>query len=79
MLASLAIAGSAAALQGRLERFHDVGGMIGTCISALFLLAIGIANLFILKGTRRQLQQSSRAEKSLAKAECPLTLNPLAS
>ena len=50
VLASLAIAATAAAMQGRLDAFHDLGGVIGTAVSALFLLVIGLANLFILKG-----------------------------
>jgi high-affinity nickel-transport protein len=50
VIASLAIAASAAALQTPLEEFHGIGGMVGTIVSALFLLAIGIANLFILRG-----------------------------
>src|SRR6516165_7734062 len=39
--ASAAIAASAAALQSELSAFHDIGGAIGTAISALFLLLIG--------------------------------------
>jgi high-affinity nickel-transport protein len=35
--------------QSRLAAFHGLGGTIGTAVSAAFLLAIGIANLFILK------------------------------
>jgi high-affinity nickel-transport protein len=50
VLASVAIAATAAAMQGHLDAFHDLGGVIGTALSALFLLAIGLANLFILKG-----------------------------
>jgi nickel/cobalt transporter (NiCoT) family protein len=50
VLASIAIAATAAAMQGRLEVFHDLGGTIGTAIAALFLLVIGLANLFVLKG-----------------------------
>ena len=50
VLASVVIAASAAAMQGELEAFHGIGGLIGTTVSALFLLAIGIANLFILRG-----------------------------
>lgn len=37
-------------MQSRLETFHEIGGLIGTAVSALFLLMIGLANLFILKG-----------------------------
>src|SRR5271166_1216236 len=50
VLASIAIAMTATALQGRLGALHDIVGVIGTVISALFLLVIGIANLFILRG-----------------------------
>jgi nickel/cobalt transporter (NiCoT) family protein len=50
VLASIATAAAASALHGRLAAFHDVGGTIGTVVSALFLLIIGIANLFTLRG-----------------------------
>lgn len=50
VLASVAIAATATAMQGRLEAFHGIGGVIGTAVSAAFLLVIGLANLFILKG-----------------------------
>jgi len=50
VFASLLIAATAAVFQSKLDAFHDdVGGVIGTLISALFLLAIGVTNLFILK------------------------------
>ena len=34
---------------GRLEQFREIGGVIGTLVSALFLFAIAIANLVILR------------------------------
>ncbi|MER8465849.1 HoxN/HupN/NixA family nickel/cobalt transporter [Mesorhizobium sp. M1396] len=49
ILASIAIAAAATMMQGRLEEFRDIGGVVGTSVSALFLLAIGLANLFILR------------------------------
>jgi nickel/cobalt transporter (NiCoT) family protein len=49
VLASVAIAATAAMVQSRLTAFHGLGGAIATVVSAAFLLAIGIANLFILK------------------------------
>jgi high-affinity nickel-transport protein len=49
-LAAVAIAATATALRGRLDAVHAIGGTIGTLASALFLLAIGIANLFVLRG-----------------------------
>jgi nickel/cobalt transporter (NiCoT) family protein len=48
-LASIAIAATATAFQGRLTALHDSGSIIGTLASALFLLIIGITNLFILR------------------------------
>jgi nickel/cobalt transporter (NiCoT) family protein len=50
VLASIVIAATAAAMKDKLDQFHDLGGVIGTAVSALFLLVIGIANLFILRG-----------------------------
>ena len=45
VLASVVIAVTAVALQGKLAAFHAIGGIIGTAVSALFLLVIGCANL----------------------------------
>ncbi|KMO34216.1 nickel transporter [Methylobacterium variabile] len=50
VLASGLIAVTAAAMKDSLDQFHDIGGLIGTAVSAAFLLIIGIANLFILRG-----------------------------
>jgi high-affinity nickel-transport protein len=50
VLASIAIAATAAALRDRLDAFHNIGGVIGTCVSAFFLLIVGVANLLILRG-----------------------------
>jgi len=49
VVASAIIAASAAALKGPLEQFHTLGGVFGTLVSAGFLLAIGVANLLILR------------------------------
>lgn len=63
ILASIAIATAATMMQNRLEEFHDVGGVIGTAVSALFLLVIGIANLFILKAIWAAFSRARRGEK----------------
>jgi nickel/cobalt transporter (NiCoT) family protein len=63
VLASIAIAATAAAMQGRLDAFHDLGGVIGTLVSAFFLLAIGIANLFILRGIWSAFTRARRGER----------------
>lgn len=50
ILACVAIALATTAMQDRFETFKLVGGAIGTGVSSLFLLVIGLVNLFILKG-----------------------------
>lgn len=48
-LAAAGIAVTATLLAGRFEAFKSIGGIIGTSVSALFLIAIGVANLIILR------------------------------
>jgi high-affinity nickel-transport protein len=60
VLALLVVATAAAAMRDRLETFHDVGGTIGTAVSTLFLLTIGIANLAILKSIWRAFTRARR-------------------
>jgi high-affinity nickel-transport protein len=62
ILASVAIAATAAAMQDKLETFHNIGGMIGTTVSALFLLVIGVANLFILKSIWSAVTRARKGE-----------------
>lgn len=63
VLASVAVAATAAALKGHLDEVHDIGGVIGTVVSALFLLIIGIANLFILKSIWTAFGRARRGDK----------------
>jgi high-affinity nickel-transport protein len=67
VLASIVIAATTAAMQGKLDALHNIGGMIGTTVSALFLLVIGIANLFILKGIWLAFGRARRGEKIIDK------------
>jgi high-affinity nickel-transport protein len=53
MIASVLVALSVAALQAKFEGFKEIGGVIGTCVSALFLLAISLANIVILMSVYR--------------------------
>ncbi len=48
VLASVAIALTATAFDGRMEALKAVGGIVGTIVSATFLLGIAIINLFVL-------------------------------
>ncbi len=63
VIASILIAATAAAMQNRLDSFHDVGSVIGTTVSAAFLLLIGIANLFALQGVWSAFRRAQRGER----------------
>ena len=45
---SLVVAGTAAAVSNKFDNFSRVGGIIGTSVSAAFLLLLGIMNIYIL-------------------------------
>jgi high-affinity nickel-transport protein len=53
LLASAGVALTASALQDRFAAFRDIGGIIGTSVSAFFLFAIAIMNILILRGVYR--------------------------
>lgn len=63
VIASIAIAATAAVMQSKLDAFHNIGGVIGTTVSALFLLIIGIANFVILKGIWLTFARARRGAK----------------
>jgi nickel/cobalt transporter (NiCoT) family protein len=60
VLASLTIAATTAALQSRFASLKEVGGLIGTGVSALFLFAVALANLIILGGVCRAFREVRR-------------------
>jgi high-affinity nickel-transport protein len=53
VLASVAVAFATTAIQGRFDHLKDVGGIIGTVVSAVFLFALALMNLLILRGIYR--------------------------
>jgi high-affinity nickel-transport protein len=57
---SIAIVFTTAALQSRFESLRDLGGLIGTGVSAFFLFAIAIANIVILVAIHRTFQTVRR-------------------
>jgi high-affinity nickel-transport protein len=57
---SIAIVFTTAALQSRFDSFKDLGGLIGTSVSAFFLFAIAIANIVILVAIYRTFQKVRR-------------------
>jgi nickel/cobalt transporter (NiCoT) family protein len=60
ILAAAAVAATATALAGSFDRFRAVGGIIGTSVSALFLFAIAVANMIILRAVWRTFRQVRR-------------------
>ena len=44
---------------------NDVGGLVGTGVSSLFLLAIGLANLFVLRGVWAAFARARRGDMIL--------------
>jgi high-affinity nickel-transport protein len=59
---SIAIAATALALQHRIDGVRAIGGIIGTLVSALFLLAIALVNLIVLHSVYRSFQRVRRGE-----------------
>ena len=62
ILGALLIAAAALGLQRHLDRYRTIGGVIGTSVSAVFLLAIAIVNLFILRSVYATFRSVRRGE-----------------
>jgi high-affinity nickel-transport protein len=60
VLASLAVALTANALNDKLVSYREIGGIIGTSASAPFLFLIAIANLIVLCGVYRTFRLAER-------------------
>lgn len=60
VLAVIVIAATAAALQGEFDSFKDVGSVVGTSVSAAFLILLAAVNLLILRGVWRSFQNVRR-------------------
>jgi high-affinity nickel-transport protein len=58
VIASLAVAATAAAMPDNVARFHAVSAPIGTMVSATFLIMIGIANLSVLRALWRRVDST---------------------
>ena len=60
--ATLLIALATTVFQTQLESFHSVGGIIGTSVSAGFLLLVAVINLVILRSVWRAFRRVRRGE-----------------
>lgn len=62
VLATVAIAAAASAFQQKLSWFHDTGSLIGTAVSATFLLAMALVNALILQSVWRSFQRLKKGQ-----------------
>ena len=62
VLGSAAIAGTALALHHRMDTLRNIGGVIGTLVSAFFLIAIAVVNLIVLRSIYRVFVRVRRGE-----------------
>ncbi len=62
VVGSAAIAFAAFALQRRMDAVRDIGGVIGTLVSTLFLFGIAIVNLVLLRSVWRVFRRVRRGE-----------------
>lgn len=62
IVASIFVALAVAALQSKFSGFREVGGLIGTSVSAFFLLAVALANIVILVSVFRLFEAVKRGE-----------------
>ena len=62
VVGSLAIAATALALQHRIDGVREVGGVIGTLVSTLFLFAIALVNLVVLLSVYRSFKRVRNGE-----------------
>ena len=63
VLGAALIAGAALGLQRHLDGVRNIGGVVGTLISAFFLFAIAIVNLIILRSIVRAFMRVRRGER----------------
>ena len=62
VVASLVVALTAHALTAELVSYREIGGIVGTSASALFLFIIAIANLIVLRGVYRAFRSAERGD-----------------
>jgi high-affinity nickel-transport protein len=57
IIAALGVALTAGAFKGKIDSFNDTAGVIGTCVSAGFLLLLGVLNLVVFLQVYRTFRQ----------------------
>jgi high-affinity nickel-transport protein len=62
VLGSILIAGTTIAMQHRIDGIKEIGGLIGTTVSIVFLFGIAMVNLLVLRSVFRTFQKVSKGE-----------------
>ncbi|HEX3661973.1 MAG TPA: HoxN/HupN/NixA family nickel/cobalt transporter [Acidobacteriaceae bacterium] len=62
ILGALLLAAAALGLQQHIDHYRSIGGLIGTSVSSLFLLAIALVNLIILRSVYATFKRVRRGE-----------------
>ncbi|KAJ5295362.1 hypothetical protein PENANT_c001G01769 [Penicillium antarcticum] len=57
IITSIVVAATAAAVSSRFDKFSTIGGIIGSSVSAAFLILLGIMNAYILYKLIKQMQK----------------------
>lgn len=63
VVASLAVALTTSVLTDKFAAYRQIGGILGTSASALFLFIIAVANLMVLRGVYRTLRLVARGDQ----------------
>ncbi len=66
VVGSILIAVAALSLQHRIAAIKQIGGIVGTCVSSVFLLAIGVVNLLVLWSICQAFARVRRGEPYVA-------------
>lgn len=57
IITSIVVAATAAAVSSRFDKFSTIGGIIGSGVSAAFLILLGVMNAYILYKLIKQMQK----------------------
>jgi high-affinity nickel-transport protein len=57
IITSIVVAATAAAISSKFDNFSTIGGIIGSSVSAAFLILLGIMNAYILYKLIKQMQK----------------------
>lgn len=69
VITSIVVAATAAGVAGRFDRFSTIGGIIGSSVSAAFLILLGLMNCYILVRLVGQMRKVLRLSEGRAEEE----------